>query len=198
MKKIRTGTLYIIKNKINNKVYIGQTTISIDERWKQHIRKSKNEAIKYKLSNAIRKHGAENFYIEALESSVPMDRIDQKEVEYIEKYDSFKNGYNSTRGADKGIFSSIEEKEIVRRYLNGESSIRLENDIGVSWRTIIRVLEKHNVGRRDGNKIKNDEEFIRDYLNNMPLKKMSDKYKVDIKTIGRKRNRLNLPKRKSG
>jgi predicted GIY-YIG superfamily endonuclease len=33
------GYIYMIKNILNNKYYIGQTTISLEERWKGHIKK---------------------------------------------------------------------------------------------------------------------------------------------------------------
>lgn len=32
------GFIYIIKNTINKKVYIGQTRVSVDIRWKEHLR----------------------------------------------------------------------------------------------------------------------------------------------------------------
>ena len=34
------GFIYIIRNTINNKVYIGQTKVSVDIRWKEHLRHS--------------------------------------------------------------------------------------------------------------------------------------------------------------
>jgi group I intron endonuclease len=194
---IRKGTIYIIRNKVNEKVYIGLTTINVEERWEQHIRRSRDRSKNYKLYNAIRKYGLEQFYYEILECNIDGDSIGEKEIYYINHYDSFNNGYNSTRGADSGIFADFEEEGIIQRYINGESSGELANDLGVSWRTIIRVLEKHNIERRDNIKIHNDKEFTNDYILGIPLKDMAEKYNVDIKTISRKRNKLNLPKRKS-
>ena len=40
-KERRKGFVYIIRNTVNDKVYIGQTTQSIEERFKQHLRKNK-------------------------------------------------------------------------------------------------------------------------------------------------------------
>jgi len=33
---MRTGSIYIIKNTINDKVYIGQTTMTVHERFMSH------------------------------------------------------------------------------------------------------------------------------------------------------------------
>ena len=51
--------IYKIINKINNKIYIGQS-INITERLKQHKR-SLNKYFKYPLYNAFRKYGIDNF-----------------------------------------------------------------------------------------------------------------------------------------
>lgn len=32
------GFIYIIKNTINSKVYIGQTRTSVEQRWREHLR----------------------------------------------------------------------------------------------------------------------------------------------------------------
>ena len=49
------GYIYIIKNNVNSKVYIGQTKKSIEERWKEHIYSStyRNQI----LYMAMRKYG---------------------------------------------------------------------------------------------------------------------------------------------
>jgi len=192
---MRVGIVYIIKNRVNEKVYIGQTLSSLSERWNAHIRRSRDISKKYKIYNAMRKHGVENFYIEILENKVNQNIIDDLERSYIEKFDSFINGYNSTRGGDGKIFSNIEENEIVRRYQNGENSTELGEIYDVSWRTIIRILEKHNIRRRDRKSIPDINSFKEDYNSGMSLSDMADKYEVEIKTITRERNRLNLTKR---
>ena len=48
----------MIKNKINNQCYIGQTTQNLEERWRQH--KKVNNSCQY-LKNAFKKYGIENF-----------------------------------------------------------------------------------------------------------------------------------------
>ena len=63
MEKEIYGIIYLIKNKINNKIYIGQTTQDggFDRRYhtKDGIKDTHNEH----LRNSINKYGIENFYI---------------------------------------------------------------------------------------------------------------------------------------
>ena len=54
--------IYKITNKINKKIYIGQTTRSIEERWKGHCKPSMTA--RSLISRAIQKYGKENFIIE--------------------------------------------------------------------------------------------------------------------------------------
>lgn len=97
------GYIYKIENELNNKCYIGQTKNQKGyiERWKQHI-KSSEKMINNKLYNAIRKYGIDNFkfeIIECVELNFYNDCIlDELEIKYVTKYDSYRNGYNSTLG----------------------------------------------------------------------------------------------------
>jgi group I intron endonuclease len=76
--------IYKMTNKINGKVYIGQS-IDINKRIKEHFWKATNEKdVSYNsaIHQAIRKYGAENFDWEILEEC-NADVIDEKEVQYI-------------------------------------------------------------------------------------------------------------------
>ena len=61
------GCIYKITCLVNNKVYIGLTTTSIEERWKGHISVSKRSR-KY-LYASMRKYGIENFKIEQIDET---------------------------------------------------------------------------------------------------------------------------------
>lgn len=95
--------IYKIVNKINNKVYIGQS-INIDKRIKEHFWKSQCEKdVSYNsaLHNAIRKYGKENFEWEIIEEC-EIEEIDEKEKYYIQFYNSLApNGYNILAGGQK-------------------------------------------------------------------------------------------------
>lgn len=95
------GYIYIIKNDINDKVYIGKTLLSsIQERFKEHIKDSKRRDKEHRpLYNAMNKYGIEHFSIEQLEkcdASILSDR----EKYWINYYSSYSKGYNATLGGD--------------------------------------------------------------------------------------------------
>jgi len=108
---MRKGYVYKVTNIINQKVYIGQTMMSIRIRWNRHknhsIRKNRND-YDVKFHRAIRKYGPDNFIVEQLEEFEANDKkslldlLNKSEIAYIEKFDSFNNGYNSTLGGSKG------------------------------------------------------------------------------------------------
>ena len=92
------GEIYIIKNDINNKVYIGQTIQGSEERFKQHLKLLKSNE-KQLIHKAIKKYGKEHFYFEVLEDNIDIEYLDDREEYWIAKYDSVNKGYNLCDGA---------------------------------------------------------------------------------------------------
>ncbi len=92
------GVIYKATNKINNKVYIGQTAVSLKARIYQHKSDAMNRNNNNNFHNALLKHGMENFSWEIIDLAKYRDELDSLEIKYIEKYDAYRNGYNSTYG----------------------------------------------------------------------------------------------------
>ena len=98
---------YIINDKCIEKSYIGQTTKSLEERSNKGKRYLGNKA-NHKFARAIKKYGWDNFQHEILlviECETEEELwfwLDEWECYYIEKYDSYYNGYNSTLGGKSG------------------------------------------------------------------------------------------------
>ena len=141
---METGYIYIIRNKKNDKVYIGQTTLTPEKRFLMH---TKNSTLRQKsnieLYKAISSIGKDNFYVETLESNVPLNELDDREMYYIEKFDSCGNGYNSTMGGKGGFsFSKTEQKEVLEYAKQGLTSIEIADIYGVNKATVLRFLHK--------------------------------------------------------
>ncbi len=82
----------------SNKSYIGQSINTIEERLRSHISSAK-AGNKSRFAHAIRKYGIENFTSEVL-VEVDNENLNEQEIYFIEKYDTYHNGYNSTLGGD--------------------------------------------------------------------------------------------------
>ena len=90
--------IYKITNILNDKGYVGRTEKDPQERFKGHIYAAHSGGPMV-ISRAIRKHGEENFKFEVLEECSVEDQY-IRESQLIEKYDTFRNGYNSSLGGE--------------------------------------------------------------------------------------------------
>lgn len=93
--------IYIIRNKINDLVYIGQS-VDIFSRWTAHKQAAKNPndlSHKTQIHQAMKKLGIDNFYLEILEEC-DYQKLTEREIYWIAKYDSYNNGYNMTLGGE--------------------------------------------------------------------------------------------------
>lgn len=86
------GLIYIIKNSQNDKVYIGQTTQTLQGRWDDH--RIKSQTYKNNLYAAIREIGLENFFIEEIENNINKEDLNDRESYWILYYNSIETGYN--------------------------------------------------------------------------------------------------------
>ncbi len=95
--------IYIIKNKINDKVYVGQS-VDIMVRWYAHKQAAKSFTRdgRTKIHTAMRELGIDNFYLEILELC-DYSKLSEREIYWIDYYDSYNNGYNMTKGGEANI-----------------------------------------------------------------------------------------------
>lgn len=91
----------VYKHELNNKKYIGYTSLSLQERLYKHELNSLYGLDSY-FYNAIRKYGIDKIKSCILCECDSKEEAMNKEKYYIKKYNSFKNGYNMTIGGDGG------------------------------------------------------------------------------------------------
>ena len=96
------GYIYKIINLSNQKLYIGQTKKTIEERFQNHLKLAKKH-INRCLYNAMNKYGYNNFIIEQIEE-VPDEQLDDREKYWIAYYNTTNHdyGYNMTAGGGGG------------------------------------------------------------------------------------------------
>lgn len=112
--------IYKITNIINNKCYIGQSR-DIYQRWEKHKSNIYNSSKNYlKIYQAFRKYGLKNFIFDIIEICSE-DKLNERELYWINYYDSYNNGYNSTLGGDYLWHEAIKntQKEVFQYDLNG-------------------------------------------------------------------------------
>ena len=150
---MKTG-IYMIRNKVNNKAYIGQA-IDIYARWEQHIRELNNN-LKYcnpHLQNAWNKYGADNFEFTIICQCLEQD-LDRLEIHYIAHYHTFykdgNGGYNLTLGGD-GIrgYRYTDEQRARRSEQNKEIMNRPEVKAKIS-----RAMNRPEAKKRRSERIK--------------------------------------------
>jgi group I intron endonuclease len=92
--------IYLIRNTVNGKAYVGQTIRTLEERWRQHkqqgIHRYKNDA----LHNALLKYGLDAFEIAVLDDSArTLDELNELEKFHIKAQNTLSpRGYNLTTG----------------------------------------------------------------------------------------------------
>lgn len=103
------GYIYKIYNDVNDKIYIGQTTMTISYRWYGHKSQIKKHTTTDKLHNAMEKYGIDKFHIEKIKiyqcstKELLIEQLDDAEKYYISSFNSYYNGYNSTKGGRDGV-----------------------------------------------------------------------------------------------
>jgi len=132
------GYIYKIKNKIDNKTYIGQTTQDLESRWRNHRKNSSN--CRY-LKSAFKKYGVENFVFKLV--CITFDnQLDDMEIKYIEQYKCLvPNGYNIRLGGNSGKHHEETKRKI-------SESLKLRYASGL-------IHPRHQLGKRHNEITKN-------------------------------------------
>lgn len=92
--------LYLIRDLLNEKVYIGQT-VRPKERWSQHKAYANNNPVQY-IHRAMAKYGIDNFIFDIIATCRTLEDADETEILLIQQYDSRnkEKGYNIATGGD--------------------------------------------------------------------------------------------------
>lgn len=145
------GFIYIIRNTVNSKVYIGQTRVCVNQRWKEHLRHAQyGDQI---INKAMKKYGVNKFYIETLEVCT-LDVLDEREMYYIDLYDSTNKskGYNVSIGGNTPRFKrkTLSISELIDLYVNKQFTLEeIANKFEVSRYIINSELTNAGITIRD-------------------------------------------------
>lgn len=149
----------------NGKVYIGKTK-DFDSRKIKHSYSARY--YNTKLTSAIKKYGFESIKWEIVFETDDLSLLNQKEIEFILKYDSIKNGYNTSTGGDGGdnISNNPRRIDIIKQQLKSKGYDQSDYYVEIS-----DILSKP---------------IIDDYVvNKLSLKSLSNKYKISRQRLTR-------------
>lgn len=132
--------IYRIVNKVNGKSYIGKTESTVEKRFKQHLAEYKKERCKDRpLYRAFLKYGTENFTVETLEET---ENAVEREIYWIEFYDTFSKGYNATKGGDGKPYI---DEEIVLNVLfeNSLNCNQAAKKLQINYETVVKIAKRY-------------------------------------------------------
>lgn len=197
---ILSKDIYIIKNTVNKKVYVGQSK-NVSHRWEQHVSAARNKPHSL-IDSEMRSIGVENFYYEILEKNA--ENYNEREEYWISYYNSVvPNGYNviSSYVCGKGIenkYSKFTTKdtlfEIINLIKNTDISFqKIAKIYGCCQETIsaINLGKRYYIdevvypirqGRYDKEKIKQIVYSLK-YELDKTIKDISKEYNVDLSQV---------------
>jgi len=185
--------VYSIKNKINNKIYIGSAT-NLTNRWSRHksdlIQKHHHSV---HLQRAWDKHGEQAFEFSILEEILESQDLIAREQHYIDLYKSYNPelGYNMspTAGSCLGVIHTEEacknmSKAHIKRYEDPLERQKTSKQTKESW-TLIKREEKSKKMKEhwaNPDNIKEQRKRMKEFTNNPEIaKKRSDGLKEHFK-----------------
>ena len=126
------GYIYKITNDVNDKIYIGETSRSLEDRFSEHCFDKRSTS---KIHRAIQEIGWRHFKIEAIER-VPLSQIYEREAYWVNYYDSYNKGYNSTPdGHSSSLSRNYQSVHVIEPNLYFDSAESLGRELHglTSW-----------------------------------------------------------------
>lgn len=192
--------IYTATNKLNGKIYVGQTTRSLKRRIWEH---SKDTSRKSLINQAIKKYGIENFDWKIIFDAGSLEELNIKEIEFVEFYNSVApNGYNLTYGGLNTRLSEITKQKLseVNKGKKHTEETRLKMSLSRKGK---KHSEEHKrkISEAHKGKILSEETKLKISLNNgshnlEARQKMSEAHKGVSFTKERKRKMSEAQKRR--
>jgi|SRR5208282_715500 len=143
--------VYLIRNRVNGKCYVGQTVQTLEQRWYLHAKAARGGS-RLPIHCAIRKYGPTAFNVSLLSCANSKEELDALERRFIVQHDSrTPNGYNCTAGGRgfSGRHSEATKQRMRQSHLGSNITLaaRKKSSAAITalWRT--EEFRKKNKGR---------------------------------------------------
>lgn len=121
---------------------------TINERFSEHIKASKRKNCKNRpLYRAFNKYGVNNFSIEVIEECNNSNLLSEREIFWIDFYNTYSNGYNATRGGDGKPY--IDVAQIIKYYKKYKNCHIVSELLGVNYGYLREILNRNNIDTKD-------------------------------------------------
>ena len=133
--------IYIIKNNINTKVYIGQA-LNSEKRFKSHCKGNYNNSL---IDKAIQKYGKEHFWFEILEAQI--ENYNEREKFWIKYYNSKTPfGYNILEGGNEPPRFSGDDHPSTK--ISDKEVLLLKKDLAETQIPLSQLAEKYKISKK--------------------------------------------------
>lgn len=183
---MQTGYIYKFHNKVTNKDYIGQTVRTLNERIGEHLYDASHNKDNNYFHNALNKYGIENFEIsiihtvDAPNKKLLLEKLNLLEIQEIENYNSFNNGYNSHQGGFNHNTSEFTKQNISNACKGRIFSDEHRKNLSIALKGCKKAKEVQNIEKKIS---KSHENRTYEYLRTPESIK-----KATAKKIGQKRS----------
>lgn len=190
---MKRKNIYIIRNRLNDMVYVGQTKCPIYKRFCEHVINSYKENITNKFYLFMKKTGQENFYIELLEECNDKE-ANMRENFYIDKYgDKCLNEFHNfplTKEQLEEEMAKMSSRKICKKYGIHDKSVVIR------WCKIYGIdKSKQRFGYRTAPELTKDTLYEEYIVNNKSLRQIAKEYNVKSKfTIQQRLEKYNIKK----
>lgn len=181
------GRIYIIRNTVNDKVYVGQTHVSIKLRFQNHL-SAVRRGLDYVIGKAIRKYGEDKFYVELLEECL-IEELNEREKYWIKFFKATDNrfGYNMSIGGHVvRTTKELDENLVLKMFNSGIGSYEIAKLLHVNPYRTAEILKKHNIIYGvEKQRRKDEKEIIASYLSGKGTMDICRQFNVDKSTVRR-------------
>jgi len=104
--------IYLIRNLLNGKAYVGQTVKTVEERWRRHCWPCSSQT-NMPIVLALQKYGKKNFSVSVIDTATSQEELNQKEKWWAHQLSTFSpTGYNLRAGGGRGALSEETKRRI--------------------------------------------------------------------------------------
>ena len=159
--------IYVITNNVNGKQYVGKTNKPIEKRFKEHLSDSgRSICEKRPLYCAIKKYGKKNFSIDLLETCLSEEAAIREQY-WIDKINTYHDGYNATYGGDGKLL--YDYQEIANKYLELQDQQATAKYFQCNDSTVRIACKECNVNIKTSQQLNREKYGIKIYCRELDL-----------------------------